>query len=262
MEKFEQYGNDNKYFTGTVFATFKDVLDYDTYKSHFPNSTLGRMWTYFKVYAISCFFDKKKQKYNRKSLELTVDWAPEPSDIKWENLQFTNYERNIRNLNMTVVVFLILCVSFGALFGISKIQENLNYDNKIAKNIFAVIFALITSLFNWLIQKTMLRLTIYEKNISQTKYLLSFSVKLLLTTFINSGPLVVVVNYLSGNWENKQVLVNNVFYIFIINSISNPIYYLVNPFYWLNVFKRNALDGEREKDENFTLDKTQGELNE
>lgn len=261
IDTFEDADKTRSLFNGTVFATFKDISDYDAYRSFFPYSMITRMLTYIKLQFCGCCYNERENKYLRKKVSLTVDNAPEPSDIKWENLEISNYDRKIRIMYITIGVFLVLCVSFGALLGISYIQKQFNFDNQAGKYLVSLLFALVTNLFNWIITKVMLKLTIYERNVSHTSYLLSFSLKLLIFTFINSAPLTIAANALAGNWDNKQVLVNNVFFIFLTNSISSPLMYLVNPWYWYRAYLRNSYAKKVEETNKKIFDQTQAELN-
>ena len=45
--------------------------------------------------------------------------APEPSDIVWENLAYTNKEKLKRRLTTFFLTVLIIAICFGALMGIS-----------------------------------------------------------------------------------------------------------------------------------------------
>ena len=196
----------------------------------------------------------------KQSIDMTVEVAPEPNDTKWANLEITNSERFKRSLYINLIVFLLLCLSFGTLLLISWGQKNLDIKDSKVQNIVSVLFACVTSMFNFIITKIMISLTLYERNVSQTRYLLSLSIKLLIFTFLNSGVLPVVVSYTIPQ-NNKNILINNVFYIFILNSVTSPITYFVNPFNILRYFKRKAIRKNVEKDPNYHIDKTQGELN-
>jgi hypothetical protein len=261
IDTFEDEEKTRMLFTGTVFATFKDVTDYDAYRQFFPINTLSKIVIYLEMYVFCCCINDRKLRYLKKSLSLTVEPAPEPSDIKWENLEVTNHERRWRTFIVLVAVFFVLCFSFGVLLGISFIQKQISSTNTAAKYIVSLIFACVINMFNWIITKLMMSLTNYEANVSQTNYLLSFSLKLLFFTFINSAPLTIAVNAIAGNWENKQVLVNNVFFIFLMNSISTPLMYLVNPWYWYRQIQRNGFDKKVKEDANYKFDQTQQELN-
>lgn len=261
IDTFEDEEKMRMLFTGTVFATFKDVTDYDAYREFFPINTLSKIIIYLKMYIFCCCLNDRKLRYLKKSLSLTIDEAPEPSDIKWENLEITNRERRWRTFLVLVAVFFVLCFSFGVLLGISFVQKEISSKNTAAKYFLSLAFACVISIFNWIITQLMIRLTNYEANVSQTNYLLSFSLKLLFFTFINSAPLTIAVNAIAGNWENKQVLVSNVFFIFLMNSISSPLLYLVNPWYWYRAIVRNFYDKKVKSEENFKFEHTQQELN-
>lgn len=279
LDKYEHKANSKKIFTGTVFATFKDVEDYKNYKKNFPTTIESRIWMYVAYYLGGrCFYRKKKNKlfkYDEKALEITVEEAPEPDDVLWENLQITNKNRRYRRLLIALLTLIILGLSFVALYGISRIQKSIKILNDkdagdinkapiymvAAKYIVSFLFAAVTFLFNFLIKLAMIKLTDNERNKSNTKYLLSLSIKLSLFLFLNSGPSPVIVNYVSGNWDNKQILVNNSFFIFLSNSLFAPIIYLINPKGIINYIRRLLVKRNLDKDKNYYDDKTQGEMN-
>lgn len=254
--------NTNKYlFNGVVFATFNSIQDLETYLQKFPQTYIGKAMRFLNYTFLNCLYKHKTLTYMKQSLEISVTNAPEPNDVIWENLEVSNSERRIRILEMIFILLLILGMSFGVLLGISYGQSKIKISNWTVKNIVSVVFAIVTSLFNFIITKVMIKLTEYEKNVSRTNYLLSLSIKLLVFTFLNSSVLVVIVGYLANN-NNVENLVNNVFYIFIINSLSSPLIYLTNPFNIIRYFKRKAITEKILENSSEYIDLTQGELNE
>lgn len=200
----------------------------------------------------------------RKSVNLTVTAAPEPNDIKWENLEVNTKERRLRTFIISSIVCLILIISCVTLLSVSLLQKQLNKlysDDYFLLQMVSFGFASLISLFNWVISKVMIKLTFYERNISYSDYQLSLAVKFLIFNFINTAPLPVAANYLSGNWDNKNILVTNALYTFMINSVFNPIYYLVNPFYWMKLVQRKMIEKNLKSNKNYLAGMDQGELN-
>jgi hypothetical protein len=249
----------------SCFATFKDHYTSEKYKEYFPSSFIEKQLIKLRLLLCGSCIDSKKKSIMRRSINLNISQAPEPSDIKWENLEITTKQRRYRILLTTGLVAIILVVSAITLLLVSLLQNQIakeNADNFLLAKIASFGFASAISIFNFLISKIMIKFTEYERNISQSDFLLSLSIKLMIFNFINSGPVPVAVNYFSGNWDSKQILVNNAFFTFLINSIFNPIYYLVNPFHWLKAMQRNMIEKKIKEDENYLKTMTQGELNE
>lgn len=232
--------------------------------SHFPVTFIERLYYWLKLtICAKCHNDTEKKRI-RKAVDLIVETAPEPNDLKWENLELTTNQRRTRIFLITLFVVLILGISCIALLAVSVLQNQLitaNSKNAILQKVISFGFAAVISLFNWIISKVMIKFTIYERNVSQSEYLLSLSVKLLIFSFINTGPIPVLVNYLSGNWDYKNILVTNALFTFIINSIFSPIFYLSNPFHWLKLIQRKMIEKKMKEDENYINGMTQGELN-
>lgn len=259
-----------KYFTGRVFATFKDCSNYENFKDKFPDSIFGNIWIRIKYYIFGCFLRERSKENTRKALDITVEIAPEPNDIKWENLETSNRERRKRLLLINLAVFFILLISFGCLFGISAIQKQIKKDfqskTKTNSDLFveyfvSLLFSIINNIFNYIITQVMVLLSNKEKNVSQTRYLLSLSIKLSIFTFLNTGPLPVLVNYATNDESSKQIIIKNSLFIFIINSISTPFMYIINPFGIIRWYKRRNIEKNIEKNPNYYIDMTQGELN-
>lgn len=284
MRNFENKDTIRQMFSGTVFATFKDTTEYEGYKDFYPDTFFKRLSKLFQYYFCGCCLHKDKLASLKKSLDLVVEEAPEPEDVIWENLQITYYDRLCRKFVVLFIVILILGLSFGTLLAISVWQNNIDKElndcenkdipktecenkNETKKYLISVLFALSTSIFNFIIQKLLLGLTHYEKNISHTNFNLAFSQKLLLFTWLNSGPLVVITNHLSYRWNGatgsseQDNLNKNVFLIFIINSICDPFLYIINPFYWINQCRRNSIINSLQENPNYLIGKTQAEVN-
>lgn len=55
---------------------------------------------------------EKDMKINWMNKRLSFDPAPEPTDIIWENREFTNHQRFIRLLISILVTMILLAISF------------------------------------------------------------------------------------------------------------------------------------------------------
>jgi hypothetical protein len=249
---------------GTIFATFNDHMTCEIYQSFFPQTNLGLLFVKIKYYLCSCCYNQSSLKKLYKSLQFTVTNAPEPNDVKWENLNLTTRQRSTKILLVTFYCLIILAFSTVTLTIVSLIQKQTQddyADNYILQQAFSMGFACSISLFNWIISKVMIKFSHYEKNVSNSEYQLSLSIKLMLFNFINTGPIPVVVNYYSGNWDQKSILIHNAFFTFIINSVCNPMFYASNPFYWLKKLARRNYETKMRTDDDFLKGMTQEELN-
>lgn len=218
-----------------------------------------------------CCYNEKKKALLKQTLDFTVSTSPEPSDIKWENLNTTNSDRFKRKIRVLIIMTLVLAISFGVLLALSFWQTTIKQDYIDATEekkqnvgyILSAVFAIVTSIFNFVIVRLIIVLTNYEKNISQTHYVLSLSIKLLVFTFLNSSLLTVIVSVVNGDWDDnyRRILVSNAFFIFLLNSIYSPLYYLLNPFNIIKAFKRRSIIKKYDTTGELEGDMTQQELN-
>ena len=59
---------------------------------------------------------------NEKPIDLKIRGAPEPEDIKWQNLGISTCEKIVRKLVIYFITLLILSTSFGVVYFLSKAQ--------------------------------------------------------------------------------------------------------------------------------------------
>jgi hypothetical protein len=71
-------------------------------------------------------------------------------------------------------------------------------------------------------------LTTLERQRTKTDYYLSYSVKLTIFTFINTGVIPLFSNYMQNGWGENDNLLNNTLMIFLINSTVTPLMWTFN----------------------------------
>lgn len=71
-----------------------------------------------------CCHQDDNSKLKFRGTILYVERAPEPNDIKWENLGFSSYYKYKKRFATTIYTLLVLVVCFSAIFGISYYQVN------------------------------------------------------------------------------------------------------------------------------------------
>lgn len=247
----------------TLFLTFKDSDSLKAYTDLFPVGFVSKTILLIKFLIFRSFYSDEERSKMRKILNLNIELAPETSDINWENLHLKTIDRTKKIIVSFFIVFAILILSFGSLLGVSLIQNDQvkKYEgDSIMKYVVSFGFSALISFFNWVIGKVMTYLTEKEKSASYSINVLSLSIKLVLLNFINSGPVPLLVTYFSGNWNQKEIICTNVFFFFLINTIFNPIYYLVNPFHWLNAINRYFIESKKDL-QKYLMGLSQGELN-
>jgi hypothetical protein len=113
-------------FTGTAFVTFKNQEEYDKYLAHYPNSAAAKFFRvielFFANYVLCCLYSKARKDYLKKSWSFTAAPAPEPSDIIWENLEYTRKQRLIRKVWVYITSLALMLVSFGIVVIFNNLQ--------------------------------------------------------------------------------------------------------------------------------------------
>jgi hypothetical protein len=126
MELINNVDERKKAFTGTAFVTFKNQEEYDTYLGYYPNSVIKKCFRYVQVifanFLCCCCVSKNTRRFLKKSLSFTVTPAPEPTDVIWENLEYTYWNRVFRQICVYIISFILMGISFGVVLFFNWIQ--------------------------------------------------------------------------------------------------------------------------------------------
>lgn len=99
-------------FSGAVFVTFKDTIDHSAYSDIFPDSFLSYIFAYLHYivahYVFCCCYSQKKKTRLSKVLRMSVEVAPEPTDVIWENLEYSDSQRFRRTLLVYFITVLLV----------------------------------------------------------------------------------------------------------------------------------------------------------
>ena len=216
-------------FSGEVIAVFNTEKDQTEFKKHSTTSNFSRIVKYF------CLKNDTIKLSN-----LHIDTAIEPTDIIWENLEYTYGEKNMRTLLIYFLSLLMMLVSFVLLYILNIGQKKVGGDPTL-KLAISTLFSLLINVINFVVAKVLIKVTDYEKPSSYSRYYFSVSLKLTLFTFINTAIIptcVFLVSAKDGNYvESLKTFNSNLFMIFLINTIY-PVYWLIDPMYFMTLFKR------------------------
>lgn len=75
-------------------------------------------------------------------VDVTIERAPEPEDIKWTNIGFTDCSTYLRKLFTFTVTIILLGASFAAVYGLSLEQKN-NANNRFISIIISLVISII-----------------------------------------------------------------------------------------------------------------------
>lgn len=256
--------NNNKQdnFSGTIIATFNTIEESDKYLINFPNSFISNLYNRIKILFNRCKKSKiysdnidnnNNNTYYRNIKCLEVKRAPNPYDIIWENLEYTSKQRKIRRATVFLISFVILIISFLIILGLNYIQNNLSYLNtkfnfdiktdnfEKYQFIISIVISLIILTINFIFKKILFMLTLEEKSISTTNFNINYSIKLSLILFVNNAVIPLISNIINGHWDNKHILINNVFTILVSNAFVSPMIWLLNINLFILKFKRKLI---------------------
>lgn len=245
-------GNSDR-FSGAVILTFNTIEEYERYYDMFPQSALGSIFYYIKRFLTRTSKDFSKRSY-QENLNLDVfdvHRAPEPSDIIWENLEFSSFQRIMRKLFVYFISIIMVGASFIIILFLNSIQnDSKNLSNQKLNYVISTVISISITIVNFIFNRVLLVLTNFEKNISLTDFHLNYSVKLTFITFLNTSVIPIVVNYLNGDWNNRQILLNNIITLFVSNTILTPILWGLDISYIFKKYKRETLIEKQKSYEN------------
>lgn len=255
--------NNLSYNTDTAFVIFPNTSDYSKFESQFPNSTLKYL-LYLIIYALYSSILRpvvsiEKLNYYKKKISLHVEKAPEPTDIIWENLEFTFFNRFKRKILIYLVALCLLIISFISLLFISRAQGSVTSEYIVIKYLISFSFSISIAIINILLNVIMELLTKFEKNRSYTEFYLSYSIKLTIFWFINQAILPVIITAFE-DWNYKEILIQNSFIFFLTNAFITPLTTIFDFSHYYKKYKRYSLINKF-KFNSDDIQYTQGELN-
>lgn len=183
----------NTLFTGVCFVSFKTMyakeIIYQGWKTSVLKKLIGSMTDYIEA-------DSKKINGKR----VLVENCPEPFDLNWENIGYPWQKKLRSRIIGTIIVIILVAISFGCIFGIKIFQQSYLKDHKDSMNIYvgyAVngMIALVISLINVVIGQAIWYITLWEKYSTHTRFQINIMRRISMATFLNSTLILLIVNY-------------------------------------------------------------------
>ena len=242
LKETENLTADN--FAGVVFVTFDNIKEQEKFLEPFPKNLIMNVFVSIKnlkYFLCCCFIDKYKRKRFLLKRNIAVDEAPEPEDVIFENLQYSSFQRFFRILLIYFISFIMIFICFVIILTFNflqiKLQKGNNGNKKALKYTISLLITLVISILNSVFQFFLDFLTKKERQISMTNYYLSYSIKLTIFTFITSGVIPLISSYYFNSKVNFDLLVTNMFTIFLSNSFLTPIMWTMNFEYFFKKLK-------------------------
>ena len=261
--------NPDNYSSGTYFVVFKYISMREKFYDFFPTNlfsiTLMKIKYFFQnIFCGKCTNEKTKRT-NYLKTAFGVEHATEAYEIIWQNLGFSLCQK-FSYLSASIgISILLIGFSFGIVLALNYAQNEMkDNDNshKFAKYllslIISIVIAIINSLGKIILQKVTERFEAIE---TRTDFYISLAIKTTIFTFLNINIVPLLSNYLHEDWYENDILLNNIFMIFIVNISLKPLIFYLSPRLLVKLLKRakarRDLEGIPWKDSTYT----QGELN-
>lgn len=232
-----------KEFTGTAFITFNDQA---------PIKVLLENWgvTYFRTMKFLLFGERWKMnpylKY--KNNTLLIHHAPDPSDIIWENLDFSFWRNFHNNIIMYFLAGLLLFVSFRIQFESVKLVVEWKAELLKREESFDYIFiqasALVVSsiilMINFLLKLLVYFFTYAQRHYSMSKFNEYYLNVYILLMFFNSAFMPYLVNTFLNSDTSPEQLIWDIHFILLTNAFS-PGMKLLDPWLWYRKYQQNRI---------------------
>ena len=219
---------------------------------------------YFILYDV---FRCKKIKVNKKWFDgsrVIVERAADPGDVYWENLSVSTWGRVKKMMVTYSVLILLLAFVFGIYYGLYRLKKYVDEESKNGSTnsslmqfiviLVSICSSLITIVVNSILVYIIRLMSSYEKHSTYTKYDLSVATKLMLSTFINSAILPIIINNEKSLWFTSSGLAPTIFFNTLSIAFVSPILTFFSVPYLIQKIKMRI---EEKKGENCRLTQKQ-----
>ena len=250
-------------FAGALIVSFNTIKEKEEFMSHIPNSLFIKLLKIIgklRYFFCFCCIDKiDNSKFVMKNLKINIEDAPNPEDIIFENLEFTQQSKVYRVVGINMISLLLIAIGFGIILGFKQLQIIVNKKdyNQIILYIISLCIAIVCSIINIIFEEILDMLTKQEKQSSITNYYLSYSIKLTIFTFLVKGVIPLVVEEILGT-PDYEILITNMLTIFLVNSVITPLLWALNPKYLIKKIQIHLIETSPSK----YLNMNQKKLNE
>lgn len=181
-----------------------------------------------------CDDDELKSKY-------VFERAPEPTDVYWENLNVSYWNRVGRVIMTYIATVLLIGICFAIIYGINVAKERAHdlegVDSGLLRGL-SILCSIIITIVNNALRTVVRQLSIKEQHETYTAYNLSVAFKLTLARFVNTSIVPIIVNVATNRWFVDGGLVSDFFYIMLSISFLDPILYYFDTSHYLRLLKR------------------------
>ena len=249
-------------FAGAVIVSFNTIKEKEEFLNKIPNSLfiqLVKMICKLRYFFCFCCIDKiDNSNFVMKHLKIKITEAPNPKDIIFENIEFTQREKTYRVVGINMISLILIGIGFAAILGLQNLQMYVNKKdyNKIIYYIISICITIVSSVINIIFEELLDMLTKHEKQNSIGNYYLSYSIKLTIFSFAIKGIIPLVAEKILGT-TNYEILITNMLTMFLVNSVLSPLIWTfnLNPNYWIRKLEVHLIEKDSKKYLNFNQKK-------
>jgi hypothetical protein len=163
-QKIDEFFQNISKLNNVVFISFENCEKRENYFNKFPSSFVMKFIRFIQNILVnslcSCCFEKSYKRKIKLLTTLKVEEAPEPSDIIWQNLEFSDLNKILRKIGIYFITILLISISFGIVILLNYIQNK--YKDDLESNInlaLSLIISLIITVINTLLNTTIRKLS-------------------------------------------------------------------------------------------------------
>jgi len=256
--------NDYKSFAGVAFISVNTEDEKRDVINHSKTKAINRIRDFLqgsKLYKWHGYVEKQGVFFH--GYRLIIKEAPEPTDINWETIHNTNFDKFIVRVQTYSVWAGILAFGFGVIFLIKYFQEKYldsvlegmgENEEETKKSIdhvfeFAVLMAFLIILFNKFAVGTAIDYLVeYEKISTKTRLHLSFATKLSICLFFNTALISLIIDILIfQNYYHYGGLIFVEQCVVMIDIGFDLVIWIFDPFTAIRNWRRNRAKNQGEK---------------
>ena len=228
LEIYKNKKNISDSFSGSAIVTFKYIKNKELYLKNIPTNCFKYFVRFIKnIFYIlsSCCINRSKEKIDEIKKHLTYEAAPEPEDIIFENLETTLLARIMKTALFFLISIIICFISFIIVASLNIFQEYLdeNYaEHNYILYFVSIFISLVLDLIDFALETVLEILTDKERQATRTNFFLSFSIKLTVSSSLNSILVPFLCEIIFTKSKRYEVLIGNLFVEFLFNSFATP----------------------------------------
>jgi hypothetical protein len=149
-------------YSGVIIAIFNTQTEKDAYLNKFTKSLIKKIFDKILIFLKKKLCKKEPKgriKTDNAFRKIKVSSAPEPEDILWENIQFTQKDKIKTVLWVYCVSAGLICLSFATIMGITFIQKGVDVKDFKQTLLLSISISLIVTVINGLIKFSLIKLS-------------------------------------------------------------------------------------------------------